>query len=183
MSNQFKFKLLKLCNLQYLFDLQAIPKKFAQNMTEALSETIVLKSPTGATWTVGLSARGDTLFLEKGWKVFIEDNSLVEDDVLLFKYNRGSHFEIQMFDGQSLCEKEASYFVGKCDHSELENSGEGQGNCTILDISGEFSANESKSSWLTERTTSEAWTPPSARSQLQPGRKIQKPAISKPSLS
>lgn len=98
-----------------------IPKKFATNLREKLADTIALKGPSGSTWNVGLTTSGDDLLLKHGWKEFIVAHSLEEDDILIFKYNGGSHFEVLMFDGRNLCEKEASYFVRKCRHVEPES--------------------------------------------------------------
>lgn len=158
----------------------AIPKKFANNMGEKLSETVALKGPTGASWTVGLTSSGDALFFKKGWKKFVEDNSLEENDVLLFKYGRDSCFDVQMFDGQSFCEKEASYFVRKCDHLELDNGGGTKKNYIrkSLEIIGDSSTDDSQSGSSKELRTGEAWMPPPAGHHLRPKRLIQKAASS-----
>ncbi|THG19290.1 hypothetical protein TEA_028489 [Camellia sinensis var. sinensis] len=103
------------------FDQQlAIPQKFANNLKEKLPENVTLKGPSGAKWNVGLITSGDTLFFKHGWKTFVENHSLEEDDVLIFKYNGDSGFDVLIFDGRSLCEREASYFVRKCGHTELD---------------------------------------------------------------
>ena len=67
--------------------MQAIPKKFANHLQEKLPENVTIKGPSGAKWNVGLVTRGDTMLFKQGWKVFVEDHSLEEDDVLIFKYN------------------------------------------------------------------------------------------------
>ncbi|KAL2504161.1 B3 domain-containing protein REM16 [Abeliophyllum distichum] len=45
-----------------------------------------------------------------------------ENDLLVFKYNGNSRFDVSMFDQSSFCEKEASYFVKKCAHTEIEST-------------------------------------------------------------
>ncbi|GFS33162.1 hypothetical protein Acr_00g0026700 [Actinidia rufa] len=70
--------------------MQAIPQKFANNLQEKLSEDVTIKGPSGAKWNVGLVTSGDTMLFKRGWKVFVEDHSLEEDDVLIFKYNGDS---------------------------------------------------------------------------------------------
>ncbi|PHU20854.1 hypothetical protein BC332_12005 [Capsicum chinense] len=45
--------------------------------------------------------------------------SLEEDDLLIFKYNGSSRFDVSVFDRQSSCEKEASCFVKKCEHADV----------------------------------------------------------------
>lgn len=104
--------------------MQAIPQKFVKNLREKLAGTISLRGPSGGLWNVEVTAAAagdDTLLFKQGWKAFVEDHSLEENDVLVFKYTAGGGgdssriiFDVLMFDKQSLCEKEASYFVRKC---------------------------------------------------------------------
>ncbi|XVE94807.1 hypothetical protein REPUB_Repub02eG0041400 [Reevesia pubescens] len=98
-----------------------IPEKFAKNIKKRLPETVALKGPSGIIWDVGLTADDDTMFFDRGWNFFIKDHFLVENDFLIFKYNGVSHFDVLMFDGQSLCEKASSYFVRKCLHTEFDS--------------------------------------------------------------
>ncbi|XVE69980.1 hypothetical protein DITRI_Ditri10aG0034800 [Diplodiscus trichospermus] len=97
-----------------------IPEKFAKNIKKKLPETVTLKGPSGVIWDVGMTADEDTLFFDHGWKNFVKDHSMVENDFLIFKYNGVSHFDVLMFDGRSLCEKASSYFVRKCVHTEFD---------------------------------------------------------------
>ncbi|KAL8166305.1 hypothetical protein V2J09_007804 [Rumex salicifolius] len=92
-----------------------IPKKFADNLkTNLLHSTMSLRGPSGATWEVNLIRRGNDLFLQDGWQEFVKAYSLQENDILIFKYDRNSSFNIKIFDGE--CEKVAAYFVKKCGH-------------------------------------------------------------------
>ncbi|PHT51055.1 B3 domain-containing protein REM16 [Capsicum baccatum] len=50
---------------------------------------------------------------------FVNAHSLEEDDLLIFKYNGSARFDVSVFDRQSLCEKEASCFVKKCEHADV----------------------------------------------------------------
>ncbi|KAE8679890.1 AP2/B3-like transcriptional factor family protein, putative isoform 2 [Hibiscus syriacus] len=97
-----------------------IPEKFAMNVMRKLPETVTLKGPSGVIWDVGLTEDDSTLYFNGGWKTFAEHHSLIENDFLVFRYNGLSHFNVLMFDGESLCEKASSYFVRKCMHSESE---------------------------------------------------------------
>ena len=101
--------------------LQEIPEKIAKNIKRKLPETAILKGPSGIIWDVGLTADDHTLFFDRGWEIFVKDHSMVENDFLIFKYNGVSHFDVLMFDGQSLCEKASSYFVRKCVHTEFDS--------------------------------------------------------------
>ncbi|XP_059635607.1 B3 domain-containing protein REM16-like [Cornus florida] len=92
----------------------AVPKKVSNNLKLKRPETIDLKGPSGTTWNVGLTLDGDTLLFKHGWQKFVEDHSLEEGDILIFKYYGGGHFDVLMFDRRSFCEKEASYFVRNC---------------------------------------------------------------------
>ncbi|KAF5445028.1 hypothetical protein F2P56_034111 [Juglans regia] len=99
----------------------AIPKKFVDNLKKKLPESVVLKGPSGLTWNVGLTSNDDTLFFNHGWQEFVKDHSLEENDFLIFKYNGGSQFDVLVFDGENLCEKGATYFVRKSEHTEHDN--------------------------------------------------------------
>ncbi|KAK4492832.1 hypothetical protein RD792_000157, partial [Penstemon davidsonii] len=98
----------------------AIPTKFINNLRDKLTGTVALKGPSGNVWDVGLLSNGDTLFLRQGWRAFVEDHSLEEKDILIFKYNGNSRFDVLIFDQKSSCEREGSYFVKKCLHTESE---------------------------------------------------------------
>ncbi|XWS24299.1 hypothetical protein CRYUN_Cryun28dG0089100 [Craigia yunnanensis] len=97
-----------------------IPEKFAKNIKKKLPETVTLKGPSSIIWDVGLTEDDHTLFFDRGWKFFVKDHTLVENDFLIFKFNGVSHFDVLMFDGRSLCEKASSYFVRKCGHTEFD---------------------------------------------------------------
>ncbi|KAI3465381.1 hypothetical protein Pfo_022044 [Paulownia fortunei] len=115
-----RFQTVQFCQfLSGRFDQQlAIPKKFVNSLREKMEGTVALRGPSGHVWNVGLVTNGDMLLLKHGWKAFVEDHSLEENDVLIFKYNGNSRFDVLMFDQESLCEKAASYFVKKCQHTE-----------------------------------------------------------------
>ncbi|GAA0175812.1 hypothetical protein LIER_41981 [Lithospermum erythrorhizon] len=99
--------------------MKEIPEKFAMNLREKLGEVVSLKVPSGAIWEVGLENEIDSLTLKLGWNRFIKDNGLKENDIVIFKHNGSSVFDVMFFDGKNLCEKEDSYFVRKCDHPDM----------------------------------------------------------------
>ncbi|WJX15845.1 hypothetical protein P8452_05943 [Trifolium repens] len=98
----------------------ALPKTFSDNVKKKLPENVTLKGPSGVLWDVGLTTKDDVVYFTNGWQQFLKDHSLKENDFLVFKYNGESHFEVLIFDGESFCEKAASYFVGKCGHTQTE---------------------------------------------------------------
>nr|DAD46874.1 TPA_asm: hypothetical protein HUJ06_016811 [Nelumbo nucifera] len=103
-------------------NLQVIPAKFVKNLKEDLSSPVTLRGPTGKVWKVGLVKAGDSLFFQYGWDEFVEDHNLEEEDLLVFRYSGSSTFDVLMFDQLNLCEKECSYFVGKCGCERKENT-------------------------------------------------------------
>ncbi|CAI8584224.1 unnamed protein product [Vicia faba] len=92
----------------------ALPKTFSNNIKKNLPESVTLKGPAGMLWNIELTTKGDTLYFTHGWQQFMKEHSLKENDFLVFKYNGESLFEVLIFDGGSLCEKAACYFVRKC---------------------------------------------------------------------
>ncbi|KAI3953125.1 hypothetical protein MKW98_020320 [Papaver atlanticum] len=96
-----------------------LPKKFVKNclmseFPEIDGSTVSLKGPSGHSWTVELMRKDDSkLYLKKGWKIFVKEHNLKENDVLFFKYRSG-FFDVLMFDDGDFCEKESSYFVRNC---------------------------------------------------------------------
>jgi len=103
--------------------LQALPKTFSDNLKKKLPENVTLKGPSGVVWSIGLNTRGDTVYFVDGWRRFVKDHSLKENDFLVFKYNGESLFEVLIFDGESFCEKAASYFVLECGQAHTEQRG------------------------------------------------------------
>ncbi|KAL3820465.1 hypothetical protein ACJIZ3_006370 [Penstemon smallii] len=80
----------------------AIPTKFTNNLRDKLKGTIALRGPSGNIWDVGLLAIEDTLLLKQGWTTF---NSI---------------FDVLIFDHENSCEREGSYFIKKCSHTESD---------------------------------------------------------------
>nr|GMC52316.1 B3 domain-containing protein REM16-like isoform X2 [Ipomoea batatas]GMC85185.1 B3 domain-containing protein REM16-like isoform X2 [Ipomoea batatas] len=117
-----------ICFLQILsegFNEQlVVPEKFVNKLRGKLESSVALIGPSGAIWNVGLTARGEELYFDHGWKEFVEEHSLRENDILLFKYKRSSQLKEKIFDRESQCENEYSYFVRKCEHRMHSSGGE-----------------------------------------------------------
>ncbi|XVF36202.1 hypothetical protein REPUB_Repub19eG0037900 [Reevesia pubescens] len=92
-------------------DQLAIPNKFANKLRNKLPEIVALRGPSGVAWTVELSSTVDGMFFKNGWPKFVKDHSLEEKDLLIFRFNGESSFDVLIFDPSTLCEKEALYFV------------------------------------------------------------------------
>lgn len=82
---------------------------------------MTLKGPGGALWGIELTMRDDSWHFTHGWQQFVKDHCLEENDLLVFKYNNESQFDVLIFDRQSFSEKTASYFVRKCGHANKRN--------------------------------------------------------------
>ncbi|KAG9147096.1 hypothetical protein Leryth_005335 [Lithospermum erythrorhizon] len=104
----------------------AIPEKFVKHFGEKLGKLVYLKIPSGAKWHVGLVVDRGALCLKLGWREFMEENSLQKGDILMLKYSGSMGFDVLLFDRHSLCEKEVSYFITKCEHTTT-NKTTGQG--------------------------------------------------------
>jgi hypothetical protein len=104
--------------------LQALPKTFSDNLKKKLPENVNLKGPSGVVWNIGLTTKDDTVYFTNGWQGFVNDHSLKESDLLFFKYNGESLFEVLIFHGETLCEKAGSYFVRKCGKGHTEQEGD-----------------------------------------------------------
>ena len=106
---------------------QIIPKKFTDNMRGKLPEKVTLKGPNEVNWDVNLVKGKDDAVLEGDeWKDFTKAYSLKKGDILMFKYNRNECFEVLIFDRSSLCEKESSYFVRKCQKPRHDDDSAGR---------------------------------------------------------
>ncbi|KAF0920965.1 hypothetical protein E2562_037847, partial [Oryza meyeriana var. granulata] len=63
-----------------------------------------LQNSEGKTWPIELEKLDSRVFLTTGWAKFVEDNSLREYDLLLFRYDENMHFMVLPF-GLNACEK------------------------------------------------------------------------------
>lgn len=98
-------------------------------MRGTIGGIVTIRGPSGTIWNVGLTRDNNgTLFFKYGWKEFVEDHCLQENEILVFKYKGDSSFDVLIFDHKSFCEKEACYFVKKCRHGELGNSSKSKAN-------------------------------------------------------
>ena len=61
---------------------------------KGLSNEAVLKVPSGAEWKVELTKLDDDVWLQKGWREFMEYYSIKEWYFLLFRYDGNSHFHV-----------------------------------------------------------------------------------------
>lgn len=83
--------------------MQRIPSEFLNHLSEQLSNRATLHTDSGSSWNVGISetSPGD-IFIEDGWQQFIEDNSLGNNEFLVFKYVGNMRFSIKIFEVDGL---------------------------------------------------------------------------------
>ncbi|KAK9138055.1 hypothetical protein Sjap_008649 [Stephania japonica] len=84
----------------------AIPTKYVKDVIPKLPSVVPLVLSTGKIWNVGAREEGDSLVTKYGWKEFVEDNSLKENDILVFKFHNYGQvcLHVSLFD-QTGCEK------------------------------------------------------------------------------
>lgn len=75
-----------------------IPPAFVEHNVIDPSERAQIKGPSGSIWYVQLSVRGKDIYLQDGWKKFVEDHSLKDSNFLLFGYEGNGLFTVQIFD-------------------------------------------------------------------------------------
>jgi len=79
-----------------------IPRKFEEKYRNCLPNVIYLKTPSGAKWKLDLVKSDGKIWFQKGWKEFAEYHSLAHGHLLLFKYERTSHFHVHIFEKSAL---------------------------------------------------------------------------------
>jgi len=81
---------------------QGMPKKFLQKHGNDLSSLVFLKVPNGEIWPVQLERSDGRVLLGKGWLKFIDYYSIVPGQLILFRYEWNSIFQVVIFDTSSL---------------------------------------------------------------------------------
>lgn len=75
-----------------------MPTKFPDYCKRELPDIVDLKGPSGSIWPVGLKKTSDEMLLQSGWKEFVEAQRICEKDLLIFKYDGHSGFDVSIFD-------------------------------------------------------------------------------------
>jgi len=108
-------------NLTCTINNQVLPAKFAENMMAKLPDKVSLIGPSATMWDIELKKTDTVEFGGDGWKEFVKAYDLKDKTLLMFKYNQKSSFEVLIFDPESFCEKEKSYFVKQCRHGKAKH--------------------------------------------------------------
>ncbi|KAL5979993.1 hypothetical protein ACLOJK_039105, partial [Asimina triloba] len=81
-----------------------IPPAFVKYMKKDITKT-TLECPNGMLWVVQLQKRSSGLYLESGWQEFVKGHCLKNYDLLVFGYDGGVQFTVQIYD-RTACESE-----------------------------------------------------------------------------
>ncbi|PNX84216.1 B3 domain-containing protein, partial [Trifolium pratense] len=84
-----------------------IPIAFAKlvRLKRRVMPYFILRDRRGRDWHVKVRPIGRKLYFDDGWKRFGEDNSLEENDVLVFTHIENNVFKFKIFELSSMCEK------------------------------------------------------------------------------
>ncbi|KAK7343348.1 hypothetical protein VNO77_12013 [Canavalia gladiata] len=84
------FKIILQTNIERL----KIPNKFIRIYGGGLSNPVFMKPPDGSEWKVYWTKQNGEVWLQKGWKEFIENYSLDEGFLVVFKYQGTSNIDV-----------------------------------------------------------------------------------------
>ncbi|THG13376.1 hypothetical protein TEA_008229 [Camellia sinensis var. sinensis] len=108
----FKLYLPNLCSLRL-----RIPPAFVKYFDGVLPHKSTITS-SAKRWQVNMNQVNDDLYFDKGWKQFVQDNSLEFGDFLIFYYGGNAKFYVKIY-GKNGCQKEVTNPTGET-HQENE---------------------------------------------------------------
>lgn len=76
---------------------QRIPNKFVRKFGDELSSVATLSVPNGRDWLVELRKAGQKLWFHDGWHEFVKHHCIHAGNLLIFRYEGNSNFDIYMF--------------------------------------------------------------------------------------
>ncbi|TYH07839.1 hypothetical protein ES288_A08G266700v1 [Gossypium darwinii] len=94
-----------------------LPKRFVSLYGDDLSNTVIVKAPTGPEWKVELMKCDGEIWLANGWKDFADYFSLKYGNLLIFRYEGHSRFYVFMIFDQTTLEIE---YPNGIDNHEVE---------------------------------------------------------------
>ncbi|XP_061365007.1 putative B3 domain-containing protein Os03g0621600 [Gastrolobium bilobum] len=83
-------------------EMKMLPIKFVRKYGESLPNSILLKLSSSAEWTVNLEKHDGRVWLQNGWKEFVEYHNLAYGHLLVFRYEGTSHFHVFIFDPSTM---------------------------------------------------------------------------------
>ncbi|XP_022774254.1 B3 domain-containing transcription factor VRN1-like isoform X2 [Durio zibethinus] len=96
-----------------------IPAKFVRKYGSGISSPVFLKVPSGAIWQVKLTKSNAEMWLQSGWREFVEHHSLELHDFVVFRYEGNCLFNVVIFDKSA---SEIEYPINSCQtRAEIHN--------------------------------------------------------------
>ncbi|XP_074592426.1 B3 domain-containing protein Os12g0592300-like [Curcuma longa] len=134
-----------------------LPKNFVKNFKDHISGDVTLKGPSGNSWRVGSTNMETELCFRAGWKNFVEDHHIKEFDILVFRYDGDSCFDVLIFGGDG-CEKVTCFLDQKRNLKRREKADDDSAQSlrasphgkTIADISSSSSSYEGEKDHVKE---------------------------------
>ncbi|KAA3456234.1 B3 domain-containing protein [Gossypium australe] len=81
--------------------------------------TATLRNCNGQCWQVDLVKCDNMMYFRKGWRRFIDENSVLNENFLIFNYVGGCVFDVKIY-GFDACEKSIPCVVSEEEESESE---------------------------------------------------------------
>lgn len=85
--------------------MQLIPPAFVRKFINTIPRGAILKDESGRYWHVGVEKIDPKLYFTSGWEGFVSEHKLERGDLLLFKYNGNTSFEVKVYANNG-CKKE-----------------------------------------------------------------------------
>jgi len=79
-----------------------IPKEFTRKYGANLSNPVFLKVPDGIEWEICWTKSAGEIWLEKGWKEFVDYYSIAHGHLLVFKYQQTCKLKVKIFDATAV---------------------------------------------------------------------------------
>ncbi|KAJ7946007.1 B3 domain-containing protein [Quillaja saponaria] len=79
-----------------------IPPEFVKHLRKDFSDKAILTGPSGEQLQVDIYMKGESMFMEDGWKQFCVDNELGDNEFLIFRYDGDMCFNVQVFNKNGL---------------------------------------------------------------------------------
>ncbi|KEH41184.1 plant-specific B3-DNA-binding domain protein [Medicago truncatula] len=88
-------------------DRMLIPTAFVKLMIskQRLLKDFILRDHRGSDWHVKVCSIGNKLYFDDGWKLFREENSLEDNDFLVFTHIENNVFKFKILELSSMCQK------------------------------------------------------------------------------
>ncbi|XVF16196.1 hypothetical protein REPUB_Repub10bG0011100 [Reevesia pubescens] len=101
-----------------------IPTQFVRKYGSGISSPVFLKVPSGAIWQVELTKSNSEIWLQSGWREFVEHYSLEFQDFVVFGYEGNCLFNVVIFDKGA---SEIEYPIISNQAENLSFNGQSQG--------------------------------------------------------